>query len=130
MTVSCRSVSSQSQNHTCMLNGIVLIIELCSYSAYILTLGVHQKLFHPVQRDDLCIIVQQKHIITGGLRYSEIIDLRIIKISLIGDHSDRRILFQLLIILKNFFRDRIILHNNNFVVIVSAFLHNRGNTPL
>ena len=58
MGMSCGTVCSQSDDHTGMLDRLVRIIQLGTYGTHILSLGIHQHLFHPVGRDNLRIVVQ------------------------------------------------------------------------
>ena len=59
MGMSRGTVCSQSDDYAGMLDCLVRIIQFGAYGTHILSLGIHQHLFHPVGRDDFRIIVQQ-----------------------------------------------------------------------
>ena len=77
-----------------MLNRLVSVIQLGSHCAHILSLGIHEKLLHPVYGDHLGVIIEKQDIISGGFLYPEIVDLGIVKASFfrIGNHLDLRII--------------------------------------
>ena len=52
------TMCSQSDDHAGMLDCFVRIIQLGTYGTHILSLGIHQHLFHPIGRDNLRIVVQ------------------------------------------------------------------------
>ena len=130
MAVSRRSVSSQAKHHARMLDGSVLVVELRSHRTHIFSLSIHQKLLDPVRRNDLRIIVQKKHILSGRLRDAQIVDPGIVKFSLIGDDPDRRIFLYLSVIGKDFLCDAVILYHDDLIIVVGAPLRDRGNTSL
>lgn len=58
MGMSCRAVCSQSDDHAGMLDRLVRIIQFGAYGTHILSLRIHQHLFHPVGGDNFRIVVQ------------------------------------------------------------------------
>ena len=55
----CVMVFCNTKYNTGMLDRLVRIIQFGAYGTHILSLGIHQHLFHPVGCDNLRIIVQQ-----------------------------------------------------------------------
>ena len=120
-----RPVSTQTNDNARVLNRIVRVIELCSYRGHVRPLGVHQKLLHPLPCDDLHVVIQQKHIFSIRKGDAKIIDAGIVEVSLILHNPNLRIMLQRLVIIKNLFRLAVILHDDNFVILIGGFIDDR-----
>ena len=129
MAVSRRPVGSQTDDHAGMLDGAVRIVKLAAYGAHILSLGIHQKLFHPVHGNDLGVVVQQKHIVAVRPAHTQIIDGGIVETALVGHDFNLFVLFQLVIVPENFFRFTVVLHNDDFVIVIGGFFQNGSHRP-
>ena len=57
MGMTCRPMGSQTDHHARMLNGLIRIVKFGSHGPYILSLGIHQKLFHPVYGNDFRVVI-------------------------------------------------------------------------
>ncbi len=144
MSVSGGSVGSQTDDNTGMLNGFIAVIQLGTHGTHILSLGIHQKLLHPVHRDDLRVIIEKQDIISAGEGHSQIIHCGVIKFPFINNNCylaiftaknilPVRILIgiaqQLAVIPADFLRGAVVLHNDNLIIIVGGFLPNGADTP-
>ena len=83
--------AAEANDYSCMLHGIILIIEPRSYSSHIRSHTVSQKLLQTVRADDLRIIVEKKQIVTLSMSSSEIIDGRIVENTIPVHHMGFRI---------------------------------------
>ena len=75
--VSCKS--GDSNYHTGMLDRIVRVKKLSAYDAYIFSLALANHALKPLWGDHLCVIVQQKEIISIGISGTVVIDCGIVK---------------------------------------------------
>ena len=124
-----RPVLSQPEYYACMLNRPVFIVKLGAHRTHILSLGIHKQLFNPVKRNHLRIIVQQDNIFSPRLGHAQIINLRVIELSVVLEYTDIRRLLERLIIIKDFVAPTVILHHDNLIVVIGALLLNGSNAP-
>ena len=96
--------TSQPQNNSCMLDGVIRIIQLGSHNGNLLLLADSKHFLHPVRGQDLHIIVQKQKIFSLCLLCGKIIYGRIIKLFFPHKNSYPWVtLMKLLIIGKGFF---------------------------
>ena len=127
-----RPVGSQPQYDSRVLDSLIGKVKLGSHSPHILPLGVHQKLFHPVYRDHLGVIVQKQQIGAPGFCSAKIVDRRIVKgfsvFLPVCNDSYPVIFFKFLIIIENFLVTTVIFHHNHFIILVGRLLQDGRDT--
>ena len=57
--------SAKSQHNTCMLDGIIRIVQLCPNHSHTFLLADLKHLLHPGRGDDLHVIIQEQKVLTS-----------------------------------------------------------------
>ena len=70
--MSCKTCDSYY--NTSMLNRIIRVKELGAYNAYILSLAIAHHVLQPLWSNNLCIIIEQKEIISIRIFCTKIVD--------------------------------------------------------
>ena len=123
--------AAETNDHTCVLHSIILIIETRSHSSNIRSHTVSQKLFQTIRTDDLRIVVEKKQILTFGMRSTEIVDGGIVENAIPVHHMSLRIGgFQLFIISECLIFRTVVLHDHILIIAVSRFFFDGINTSL
>ena len=122
--------SAETNDYTCVLNRIVLIIHSGTDSSNITAHTVAKQFFQTILINDFRIVIQQKEIFTFCKSSSIIIDCRIIELLIPVNHMGFWILcFQFFVILESSIICTVIFNNDIFIIFVSRFLINGIHTP-
>ena len=120
---------AKAHDHTCMLDGVIRIIKLGSYSSHTFLLTDLKHFLHPGGGDDLHVIVQKQKVLASCLFYCEIIDGRIVEFFFPGKDSYVVItVLKFLVISKCFFLFAVILHNQDFIILPGGPFFDGRNT--
>ena len=125
MAVARGTMGAKPQDHSRMLDGLIPVIKLRPNRTHVRPLCVHQKLLHPVHRNDLRIIVQQKHILTLCLRNPQIVHGGIIERPLKSYYLNSLIFLQFFIIIQNALFCTAVFHNNDLKIVIGGLFKNR-----
>ncbi len=121
--------SADSQNHPCMLNRVVVIIELRSYRSDLQPNRMLHHLRQPMIRDHLHIIVDKSDQFTSGMLHTEIVDRRIIEHFVILNDTNVLILpGQMVKIVQCFRVCRLIINNDDLIIFIDSFFKNTLDT--
>ena len=118
---------ADSDDDPCMLNRIVRIVQSCTHDPGTGTLTMSEQLLNPVRTDDLHIIVQTYQIIALCIRHAEVVDRRVIKFSVPIYNMNAVSSINFFIIIKDFHRFAVILHDDDLKIPVGALFLNRLN---
>ena len=113
---------THSNHASRMLNRIVRINQLRSDTADFRSLAYAKHLFHPVRLNRFHIIVQKKQIFSPGMRYTKVINSRIIKFFSPAQKMYLLISGKFFIVFENLSCRTIILYDYDFKVLIGCIL--------
>ena len=115
--------STKTNYHSCMLNGIIRIIQFRTDHSHVFLLTKLKHFFKPVLCNDFHIIVKKQQIFSLRLSYCKVIDRRIIEFFFpCKDPYIWVSVFQCLIVYKGFFFHTVVLNNNDLVILPCCLL--------
>ena len=101
-----------------VLDRAVFIEEQRAYRADVGAQGVLGEALEPVWRDDVGVVVEEDEYVSARVARAEVVDLRIIKLSVIFYDIYRRMFLKSLIVLKGPGLGTVILYDDYLVILI------------